>query len=340
MERSRTHQRPLPSLARYGRPSKSANDGGGNQSSNSLTNRVHRQRIDIVSTGGAAAGEFKLPRRRAYLDAKPVVQKPAQQAAPAFSFGLEPAALAQTTPLSLASFNTLTIGQKLASAWRSYMLYCLALMILAAGVYVVIEAWQLNRRLAEKVGVISAQDYSVGAQVAEPEQSGAPVVSPPPDKPLVCDAHQGAPRAISLAGIGVRACVVPVGVNGQNQLDAPKNIHNAGWYAGGAGLASTAGAILIDGHAGSLEGQGVGVFKDLYKLRQKSEVQLEAADGAKTTFVVRQIRTVKTEEVNMGEMLRSVEPGKLGLNLITCAGTYSEETGFDSRVLVFAVQKT
>ena len=96
--------------------------------------------------------------------------------------------------------------------------------------------------------------------------------------------------------------------------------------------------MLVDGHVSGPTKRGV--FYDIKKLHSGDEIVIERGDGFKTTFVVSKVVTTKANEVDMAALLRSADENKLGLNLITCGGTFNSKTNsFESRVQVFAVKK-
>ena len=155
------------------------------------------------------------------------------------------------------------------------------------------------------------------------------------------------PRYIYIPEIGVgKSRIIPLGVVASTgQLDAPVSIHDAGWYTGSAKPSrSGEGAVLIDGHnAGPTIG---GVFQRLNQLSAGSRIEIELGSGEKFTYEIRDIREMLLDDINdpnnplgMSTMLDSIEPGKQGLNMITCIGQWNSDAGtYNSRVMIRAVQ--
>jgi sortase (surface protein transpeptidase) len=73
------------------------------------------------------------------------------------------------------------------------------------------------------------------------------------------------PKYIKISKIGVNARVLRMSVNSKNQLMAPGNIYDAGWYENSAKPGDAGGAMLIDGHVHGPTKPGV--FMNLKKLQ-------------------------------------------------------------------------
>lgn len=147
------------------------------------------------------------------------------------------------------------------------------------------------------------------------------------------------PRYIEIPSLGIaQTRITRVGVTPANILDVPRNIDDTGWYAKSATPGSGVGAVLIDGHNGGVSRDGV--FAKLADLKQGSQIVVERGDGTSFTYEVSDVRDMPLEWVNkygMKEMMRSVDPSKEGLSLITCSGKWvPKDRVFDRRVLVRA----
>jgi sortase (surface protein transpeptidase) len=82
------------------------------------------------------------------------------------------------------------------------------------------------------------------------------------------------------------------------------------------------------------------VFYGLAGLSRDDKIELERGDGRKLTYVVTSVRDLPLDKVDMTAALQSSEPGKEGLTLITCGGTYDyRKKTYDHRVIVSAVYK-
>ena len=167
------------------------------------------------------------------------------------------------------------------------------------------------------------------------------------------------PRYLTIESANIdKARIMELGVLNSDsadsqQLDAPKNIHDAGWYncqinplterkcsqpkLPGDGNISR--AAILDGHSCT---NHTCIFDELANLKLGDKIIIERGNGSKLNYSVRKAQTVKLSEVDMSKMMHSVESSKEGLNLITCAGNWTTEDNqglptMDHRVMVFAV---
>jgi LPXTG-site transpeptidase (sortase) family protein len=149
----------------------------------------------------------------------------------------------------------------------------------------------------------------------------------------------GQPRYLAIPKLGVSETrVTRVGVTSNNMLDVPKNLDDAGWYAKSATPGSGTGAVVIDGHNGGTSRNGV--FAKLDSLVKGDQITIERGDQKIFTYEVYDVRDMPLDWVNkagMKEMMRSAEPEKEGLSLITSSGKWiPKDKVFDRRVLVRA----
>lgn len=141
------------------------------------------------------------------------------------------------------------------------------------------------------------------------------------------------PKKIYIDNIGVDAFVQKVGVDKNQQIAVPNNIHIAGWFVDSAKIGEK-GLSIIDGHVDGLTTGGV--FKDINKLKAGDVIKVEKGDGSIVSYEVMQNITVPTGE--SAGILYSQDPKvESQLNLITCEGNYDREAQtYDKRVIVIA----
>jgi LPXTG-site transpeptidase (sortase) family protein len=146
------------------------------------------------------------------------------------------------------------------------------------------------------------------------------------------------PKNLIIGSLGVNANILPMGLVKDNALDAPKTAWDVGWYNKSVLPGTGEGALLIDGHVNDQLGKP-GVFYGINSLKVGDSMSIERGDGTMYTYSVVQVEQKPLADVDMGKMLRSISPGKEGLNLITCGGEYDDARGsYDDRVLVYAVR--
>ena len=217
----------------------------------------------------------------------------------------------------------------------------MAILVFGLGLLVNIETLQTNHSAKAQVAALSKK-----AEVASTGTTADDPVIPSETKPTTTNvaSYQVAPdtpKLITIAKLGVKARVKPVGVTSSNELGTPASIYDSGWYnasakpGGGAG----AGAMLIDGH---VHGPTLpGVFVDIKKLVAGDAIQVTRGDNQMFTYVVVMVQTVPADSVNVGQLLTSIKPGQPALNLITCGGKFDAKTQhYEDRVEVFAVQQS
>lgn len=149
-----------------------------------------------------------------------------------------------------------------------------------------------------------------------------------------------APRYLSLPSIGVeRTRVYAAGIDSNNQLVTPDNIHDAMWYNKSMKPGAGYGAVLINAHNGGVTKDGV--FAQLKNLKPGDSIELERGDNKKFVYKVVENQSMPLEEVNktgMKMMMQSAEAGTEGLNLITCDGKWIPALKqYDRRIMLRAI---
>lgn len=168
------------------------------------------------------------------------------------------------------------------------------------------------------------------------------------------------PRFISIDAIGLKqARVQALGLlapkNGSQQMDSPKNIHDAGWYnctinpVKGNRCSNyttpsgndTEYASVIDGH--SCDGDGC-VFDKLSSLKSGDVIDIQMGDSSIVKYKINKVEVVKLEQLDMAKVMKPYQSGKPGLNLITCDGSWTKKDSrgvatMDKRVVVYSTKQ-
>ena len=214
---------------------------------------------------------------------------------------------------------------------RYVLVYMAAAVIFAGGALAVIQGLMLNKQVQEQSQVLSAKDDSTeGSSQAVPSEKKLPhdVVS-------TYKVAAELPRVISIPDLSVKARILQVGVDKNNQVMTPKNIYDAAWY-NGSSKPGEMGAAIIDGHYVGPTTHGI--FSKLAQLKPGSKISIERGDGKVLSFSVVKNETVPLEKVDMAQMLVSSDTSRPGLNIITCSGKSDPKTfEFADRTLVYAV---
>lgn len=138
------------------------------------------------------------------------------------------------------------------------------------------------------------------------------------------------PEQIVLPTIGTTAFIQRVGVDQNHEIGVPDNIHLAGWFSESV-KPGDAGLSIIDGHVTGKTQDGV--FINLPKLRVGDHFLVVFGNGATKPFVVREIHEVATRDA-AAVLYSQVPTIRNQVNLVTCAGSYRTNTGYDKRLIV------
>lgn len=210
-----------------------------------------------------------------------------------------------------------------------------AVILFIAGVYVAADGWLTNQSVQQQASVLGARIQRETPAVASVERNVTTVLSERlPSGIGSYSVEPDLPRVLHIPLLKVVSPVLPVGVKANSSLTATKNIYETGWYKASAKPTDKEGAILINGHVNGPTKHGA--FYSLKDLKGGDEIVMERGDRRMMTFVVKRVESVETDKVSMATLLKSVEPAKLGLNLIT---SEDEKDADKPRIIVYAVQK-
>lgn len=216
----------------------------------------------------------------------------------------------------------LAIGRK----WRSLSLrqksrvlaFVVGLLLISVGINAIIK-WNN----VQHGGVPSGHTVATVSTDQPSEQPPPKSYSVPADKPL----------SIQLPTIKAEGFIQQVGVDKENQMVVPNNVHMAGWYTGGA-LPGANGLSILDGHVHGLYAKGI--FYNIGKLKADDTFTVTFGDKSFKNFKVKKVQTTTVEEADTALYVRDNSIAKQ-LNLITCGGKFDKATKtYDARVIVVA----
>ncbi|HEY5805909.1 MAG TPA: class F sortase [Candidatus Saccharimonadales bacterium] len=215
--------------------------------------------------------------------------------------------------------------------FRSLALASLATALFVFGIGVGIVQLNTNEKVKAQVKTLAAKS---GEKSDDSLAGGLPSEDRPGD---ISGYHVSTalPRVIKIPGIDVEAKILRLGVKASNELKSPANIYDAGWYEGSA-RPGESGAMFIGGHVHGPTRPGV--FYDLKKMKAGDKITIERGDGKVFTYHVVKSQSYDKDSVDMGAAFSSIEPGKPGLNLMTCDGGFDDAGNYSKRLIVFAVQ--
>ncbi|MET9898202.1 class F sortase [Streptomyces sp. NPDC006446] len=141
------------------------------------------------------------------------------------------------------------------------------------------------------------------------------------------------PDRIRIPAIGVDAPLMGLGLTPQGSLDVPpaekKNL--AGWYEAGT-TPGERGTAVVAGHVDNADGPAV--FYDLGALRKGGTVEVDRLDGSTALFTVDAVEVYDSRVFPDAKVYGAARRPEL--RVITCGGGYSETTGYQGNVVVFA----
>ncbi|GAA2258221.1 class F sortase [Streptomyces ruber] len=141
------------------------------------------------------------------------------------------------------------------------------------------------------------------------------------------------PDRIRIPSIGVDAPLMGLGLTPSGSLDVPpaaaRNL--AGWYEAGTAPGET-GTAVVAGHVDNREGPAV--FYALGALHKGARVDVSRRDGTVARFSVDAVEVYDARDFP-DEKVYGAAP-RPELRVITCGGGYSERTGYQGNVVVFA----
>lgn len=210
----------------------------------------------------------------------------------------------------------------------------MALVIFALGLLINVQTIQTNHDAKSQVAALTQKTDNSDNTSTPPSET-----KPPSGSFGSYQVAANLPKYLKIPKLGTSARVIPLGVTTSNELKAPTNIYDTGWYEASAhpGDAASLGAVLIDGH---VHGPTLpGVFANIKKLVADDTIQIVRGDNQVFTYKVVKVQNYDATTIDMGMMLTSIQPGQPGLNLITCGGPFDRKTGeYTQRTAVFAVQ--
>ncbi|WP_405859280.1 class F sortase [Streptomyces sp. NBC_00090] len=141
------------------------------------------------------------------------------------------------------------------------------------------------------------------------------------------------PVRVRVPAVRVDAPVTEVGLDTDGWIEAPppEDDHLAGWFTG-AVTPGERGTAVVVGHVDTPRGRAV--FYDLGALGKGHRVEVVRRDGRTAVFSVYGAEVVPKEGFPAARVYG--DSGLPELRLITCGGTFTEETGYEGNVVVSA----
>lgn len=152
--------------------------------------------------------------------------------------------------------------------------------------------------------------------------------------PRAAPVSQPVPVAVSVASIGARGRLIPLGLDARGGWDEPPvdQPELGSWYTKGPRPGAQGPAVIL----GHVNGNGrPGLFSKLSQLSVGDEVEVSRADGSTAVFSVYRVQTYPKTAFPTTSVLGKTESAEL--RLITCGGAYdSKARRYLSNVIAFA----
>jgi len=180
-------------------------------------------------------------------------------------------------------------------------------------------------------GLITAGACSTGA-AASTAGGGAPAQAGEVTRTAAAAADVADPVRLRVPVIGVSARVIPLKLDRNRRLIAPKSFTHVGWNKAGPEPGEP-GTAVIAGHVDSKSGPAV--FYRLRRLRKGDRVHVDRADGSTVTFTVFRVARYPKNRIPNKEVYGPAKGAQL--RLITCGGEFDRtRRSYRDNVVVFA----
>lgn len=212
---------------------------------------------------------------------------------------------------------------------KSFALAATAVVMIIGGVSLAIQGYFANRQVITQAKALAEGSIEnrpgsdSGLDETEPKDVGSYKVA------------ADMPRFLQINKLNVFSRILPLGTTKDGNVDAPRNVFDAGWYKNSS-KPGQKGAMFIDGHvSGPTKG---GIFANLNQLNVGDKIAVEAGNGTKYVYKVAAKEVFEANNVNMAKVLRPYDPVKPGLNIMTCNGKFdAKEQTYNKRLVVYAV---
>ncbi len=225
--------------------------------------------------------------------------------------------------------------RKVRTLKRSALLFVTAVFVLLTG-YASLTALLTNSEAKTEIIASNDESEEAGAGGHTVAAEGKDEAVPTVESLSTYAVAPGLPRALYIDKLSIASKILPMGENKNGSIQAPLNIHDAGWYSGSM-KPGQIGAAFIDGHASGPTREGLFAYLDT--LVVGDTLQVEKGDGSRLTYKVVHTEVVPFEGFDMKKALLPHGRALRGLNIMTCTGKWvNEKNTYDHRVVVYTEQ--
>lgn len=218
------------------------------------------------------------------------------------------------------------------------ILTAMAILFVSTTGYVAVDTWTTNNTVKAVTAKLSSNTNTTDEVSGKTVQSQEGTDEAQPTHTAIANysVAPSLPKKLYIDKLHIAARVLPMSVNPNGSVQAPRNIFDAGWYNGSV-KPGEVGAMFVDGHASGALREGLFAYLD--KLVVGDTLQVEKGDGAKLTYKVVHTEIQPVEGLDMKKMLLPYGNALRGLNMMTCTGKWVDATNsYDKRILVWTEQ--
>lgn len=209
--------------------------------------------------------------------------------------------------------------KKTHSKKRQFITIALGVSLIAFGVWAFWQQYQTTHNPTPAI-----RGGTVTHSTDEPDET--PIKECP-------EAAADMPRKIELPSLDKSGCIQPVGIDQDEKIAVPTNIHVVGWFVDSP-KPGDPGVSIIDGHVQGRYSEAI--FKHLGMLEEGDMVRVEFGDKSERQFKVATTNQYSAEQTATEQFKQLANIDKQ-LTLITCGGTFNRDTEqYDKRIVVRA----
>lgn len=212
----------------------------------------------------------------------------------------------------------------------------LALVATAVGLVLLVVALRAQVGAPEPPRSIGRIDgRSTGPAVTPSPSPSLPSQTPSPS-PTAPPLAASRPTSISIASVGIRSEIKPIGLADDGTLAVPKpgpDLDKAAWFEKSP-TPGQPGPSIIEGHVDSESGPSV--FFELGKVRPGDKVRVTRADGVVAVFTVSAVRDYAKKKFPTDTVYGAKDLSRPALRLITCSDFDSSLRTHVGNTVVFA----
>jgi hypothetical protein len=212
-----------------------------------------------------------------------------------------------------------------------------AVTLVLVGLFTIFMSWSNNSSVAQAQSEATTNNQSSSNQSSQTTPASyASAIEPTQTQILNYNVAPTSPKYIIIPKLNVMSMINPISLDSSDNLSAPSNIFNTGWWQASSAPGQT-GTTILDGFI--TNGVTRGVFSDLAKLSPNDTFQVELGSGTKVNYKVIKSTQFTFNGISMNQAISPLQANTPSLNIITCTGmTLTCPKSFGNDFVLFAQQ--